>query len=90
MSVLQRVLTTLVLTLFPLILSTDVLVQLASSSNTASLSNPLHRGHHQIKFLDFTTYLGNGILCSLSSRKLQTSSPVGDTKANISGAFRKD
>lgn len=36
----------------------DVLAQLASSSNTTSLPNPLHRGHHQIKFLDFMTYLG--------------------------------
>lgn len=29
-----------------------MLAQLASSSNTASLPNPLHRGRHQIKFLD--------------------------------------
>lgn len=59
MSVLQRELTTLVLTLLPPpIPPSDVLAQLASSNNTTSLPNPLHRGHHQIKFLDFMTYLG--------------------------------
>ena len=58
MSVLQRELTTLVLTLLPPIPPSDVLAQLASSSNTTSLPNPLHRGYNQIKFLDFMTYLG--------------------------------
>lgn len=56
LSVLQL---TLVLTLLPPPLTPgDVLAQPASSNNTTSLPNPLHRGHHAIKFLDFLTYLG--------------------------------
>lgn len=38
--------------LFPPVPSSDVLAHLASSNNTALLPNLLHRGHHQIKFLD--------------------------------------
>lgn len=60
-----------VLTLLPPPLTpSDVLAQLALSNNTTSLPNPLHRGHHAIKFLDFLTYLGkqhslHPVLCTL-------------------------